>query len=151
MGFAARAIRLVVCGILAGLAAIQLDAEEPRKVAFSATDGFWVHADYYGPTSSYNPGAMVIMLHEENSDRTAWAPLIQPLRDAGFVILALDLRGHGDSATSGTRARLEQRDPQLFRDMQHDLRGAYDWLAQQKDIDRARFAIVGAVPEPRFR
>lgn len=130
--------------VLAGPVPVQSAAAEPQQVAFNTADGFWVHADYHGPTTHYVAAPIAILLHAEHSDRQAWKPLIEPLHEAGFVILALDMRGHGQSATSETRARLEQRDPQLFRDIQNDLRGAYDWLAQQEYVDRARFALVGA-------
>jgi dienelactone hydrolase len=79
-----------------------------------------------------------------DSDRSAWAPLIPTLHDAGFAILAPDLRGHGLSATTDTRDRRTRRDPRLLLEMQKDLHAAYAWLARQPHIDRARFALVGA-------
>lgn len=120
-----------------------LPAAQP--VTFSAADGMRLSADYYAPGTRGRAAApFVILLHMQRSDRTAWAPLLPALHDAGFAILALDLRGHGESATTQTRQQAIDRDPQLFRDMQQDLRGAYDWIVQQPDIDRARFALVGA-------
>ncbi|MFH1745862.1 MAG: alpha/beta fold hydrolase [Planctomycetota bacterium] len=119
-------------------------ASEPEQVAFHTPDGFWVHADYYGPTTKYVSGPIVILLHAEGADREVWKPLIDPLQEAGFVVLALDMRGHGASSTSETRTQLANRDPRLFQDVQHDLHGAYDWLAKQEYVDRARFALVGA-------
>ncbi len=116
-----------------------------RPVSFVAPDGQRIAADYYAPPPAEKGDApMVILLHMYRSDRAAWAPLVGPLHEAGFAVLALDLRGHGESATTATRDKVEQRDPQVFREMQNDVLAAYDWLAAQPGVDRARFALVGA-------
>ncbi len=132
--------------VLVGLAAAgPAVAVEPQAVSFAAADGVLISADYYPPpVAARGDAPMVILLHMYRSDRNAWEPLIAPLHEAGFAILALDLRGHGQSATTETRDAVARRDPEVFRKMQDDLRGAYDWLAQQPKIDRARFALVGA-------
>lgn len=117
---------------------------EPQLVQFNAADGFWIYADYCAPTSSYVAAPIIILLHAEQADRSSWAPLVPHLREAGFAVLALDLRGHGASANSDTSRQLADLDSRLFRDMQDDLRGAYDWLAAQKGLDRARFALIAA-------
>lgn len=116
----------------------------PTKIVFSATDGFAIHADYYGASGDYQEPPFVILVHDLHSDRKAWRPLIDPLRERGFAVLAVDLRGHGESSTAATRTRAEQRDPTLVQEWQQDLRGAYDWVAAHKSADRARFALVGA-------
>jgi len=128
----------VLCGTLVAPAG----ADEPQKVAFNAADGFWIHADYYGPRGEYQDAPLAILLQAERVARDTWAPLVKPLREAGFVVLVPDLRGCGQSATTDTRRQREENDPKLFRDMQEDLRGAYDYLAKQKGVDRARFGLV---------
>lgn len=138
-GAACFAALLCVAGVVAA------DDDGRTPVAFPAADGHQISADFYAPaTKPKAPPPMVILLHMYRSDRTAWAPLIQPLREAGFAVLALDLRGHGESATTETRDKVIARDQQIFRDMQNDVRGAYDFLAGRGDVDRARFALVGA-------
>lgn len=120
-------------------------ALEPQVVTFSSADGMRITADYYAPPLAVRQAApMVILLHMYKSDRSAWKPLASPLHEAGFAVLAVDLRGHGDSATTETRERVHQRETAVFHQMQDDLRGAYDWLAQRPEVDRARFALVGA-------
>lgn len=119
-------------------------AVDGQPVSFAAADGFQISADYFPPKAAEPPAPIVILLHMYRSDRSAWKPLIDPLHQAGFAILAIDMRGHGESATSETRRRAAERDTRLFEDVQYDLRGAYDWLSEQKGVDRARFAVVGA-------
>jgi pimeloyl-ACP methyl ester carboxylesterase len=118
-----------------------IDAE---RVAFETYDNVTIVADYYAPKPTKTGAPMVILVHMYRSDRSAWRPLIEPLHEAGFAALAIDLRGHGDSATEEARNRVAERDPAVFEAMYYDLRAAYDWLAKQEGVDRSRFALVGA-------
>ena len=119
-------------------------AAEPERVALDTFDGQTIIADYYAPPPVKGGSPMVILLHMYRSDRSAWKPLIEPLHEAGFAILAVDLRGHGESATDETARLVEQRDSQVFRDMYNDLRAAYDFMAARDEVDRSRVALVGA-------
>jgi pimeloyl-ACP methyl ester carboxylesterase len=120
-------------------------AAEPQVVQFTATDGVRITADYYAPPNKGAADAPVaILLHQYRSDRRSWEPLIPALQARGLAVLALDLRGHGDSAATESREAVLKRDPQIFKQMQEDVRGAYDWLAVQPGLDRARFVLIGA-------
>ena len=44
---------------------------------------------------------VIMLLHMLNSNRAAWDPLIPDLLAAGYALLNIDMRGHGDSG--GTR------------------------------------------------
>jgi len=87
---------------------------------------------------------MAILLHMYRGNRTAYQPLIDPLHQAGFAVLALDLRGHGESGDEDARARVVKGETAVFEEMREDLRAAYNWFAEQPGIDRSRFALVGA-------
>jgi len=119
-------------------------AVDPQPVAFTTYDQVRIAADYYAPPPAERGAPMVILLHMYQRDRSAWKPLIQPLHDAGFAILAIDLRGHGESGTEAHRQRVRRREPGVFEEMYQDVRAAYDFLAGQPGVDRARFALVGA-------
>jgi pimeloyl-ACP methyl ester carboxylesterase len=145
------AFRPVFIGGLVSLAMplAALAEQTPAKVAFTADDGYWIYADYYSSLQEYRSrpeeaAPIIILLHDCGADRTSWLPLIEPLRHSGAAVLVPDLRGHGESAAGDTRDRAARADPALFREMQSDLRGAYDWLANQHGLDRARFALIGA-------
>lgn len=117
---------------------------QPQTVTLTTFDEQTLYADYYPRKADEGGTPFVILLHMYRGDRSAFVPLIDPLHRAGFAVLALDLRGHGQSATEETRARATKGETALFRDMTRDVRAAYDWLADQPGIDRARFALVGA-------
>ena len=40
-------------------------------------------------------GPPVVMVHDEGGDLDAWGPVLQMSADAGFHVIAIDLRGHG--------------------------------------------------------
>jgi dienelactone hydrolase len=139
----ARALRVVLFAVPL-IAAQSAWALEGEQVTFETYDGVMICADYHAPKPSKAGAPMVILLHMYGSDRTAWQPLIKPLHEAGFAILAIDLRGHGECASAEARRRVERRDPAVFSAMYDDVRAAYSWLADQDGVDRSRFALVGA-------
>jgi len=141
--------KAVIIGVLSLSLPLRVWADDrSTKVSFTAADGYWIYADYYPRAQEYRNGAedapIVVLIHDFGADRNSWLPLIEPLRHIGAAVLALDLRGHGESATEDTRERAQRADPGLYREMQSDLRGAYDWLASQGNVDRARFSIIAA-------
>lgn len=119
-------------------------AQEAQRVTFETSDNVTIAADYYTPKQSVEPAPMAILLHQYQSERSAWQPLIAPLHEKGFAILAIDLRGHGESGAEEHRQEVEKKDTGVFRAMEKDLLAAYEWLAKQTNVDRTRFALVGA-------
>ncbi len=119
-------------------------AAEWQTVHFKTSDGLTIAADYYPPELDKTPAPIVICLHMYRSNRKAWRPLAGPLHEAGFAVLAIDMRGHGDSATEQTRRAVIERETAVFDAMTRDVRAAYTWLVRQKGVDPARFAVIGA-------
>jgi pimeloyl-ACP methyl ester carboxylesterase len=141
---ARKSLPLVLLVVTIIAAALPARAIEPREVSFTTDDGVQISADFYAPKPDATPAPMVILLHMYRSNRTAWRPLIGPLHDAGFAVLAIDMRGHGKSATKETARRVFQHDTSIFKRMHRDVEASYNWLAARKDVDRTRFALVGA-------
>ncbi len=124
-----------------------LHAGEPYRVEYTTSDGVVIIGDYWIPKDANTPAPVVILLHMYRSDRSAWRPLASVLEDAGFAIMAIDMRGHGESIKPEDRKlekRVRDRDPVLFRAMHRDVFGAYRWLQQRPEVDLSRLAIVGA-------
>lgn len=63
-----------------------------ERVAFATSDSGVVAADVYGR----GPRG-VVLVHGGRFDRASWAPQARALADAGFRVLALDLRGRGET------------------------------------------------------
>jgi len=120
-----------------------------RRVTFTTEDEVVIVGDYAEPVprNGEKLAPMAILLHMYQSDRSAFAPLIGPLRHAGFAVLAIDLRGHGESVVPAKlqlQEHVRQRDPDLFKVMHRDVAAAYLWLRDQPGVDPTRFALVGA-------
>ena len=116
-------------------------------VRFTTADGIEIVGDYHAPPKDAAPAPVAILLHMYGSSRSSWGPLIEKLTPAGFAVLAIDLRGHGESGAPKIeefRTQIENREPRLFHDMHFDLEAARRWLAGRDDVDPARVALIGA-------
>jgi pimeloyl-ACP methyl ester carboxylesterase len=78
---------------------------EPQTVRFHGVDGLVLVADEWNhgaATAATSDGALasILMLHGGGQNRFSWKNTGQILADAGFHVVALDSRGHGDSDRS---------------------------------------------------
>lgn len=119
-----------------------------RPVKFATDDQIEIHGTYAPPeTKESTKAPIVILLHMYNKDRADFGPLLPALHEADFAVLAIDMRGHGQSvgpAEMNLPKRVADRDPKLFREMYRDVQAAHLWLAGQPEVDRGRFVLVGA-------
>ena len=77
----------------------------------------------------------VILLHMLGSNRQVWADngFSQLLADNGYAVLALDMRGHGETGGS--------RDWDLAEE---DLQMAWEWFTGLDEVDGGNTAVIGA-------
>lgn len=119
-----------------------------QTMTFPSEDGVLIVADYFAPArKAPDKAPLAILIHGEGTTRAAWRPLMSPLHAAGFAVLALDLRGHGESIEPKAlrlRERAAVHDARLYRTMTRDVAAAYRWLTRQPGVDPARFALLGA-------
>ena len=120
-------------------------AAKSQKVGFATEEKNPVSltATYTSPAKAAAPAPMAILVHDFDEDRLSMAPLAGQLAVAGFAVLALDMRGHGDSVAGGESER-EKPDRDEIRKWPTDIEAAYIWLSRQSQVDPARFIIVGA-------
>jgi pimeloyl-ACP methyl ester carboxylesterase len=85
----------------------------------SAVDGLVVRATFYGPT--LRPAPAVLLVHDRGGSRAVWDDLAARLQAAGYAVLAVDLRGYGETG------------------------GAVDWVLAQEDM-RAALRQLGELP-----
>jgi pimeloyl-ACP methyl ester carboxylesterase len=112
----------------------QQTTPSPRLVQITAADGLTLAADYFPPRiDSDQPYPVVLLLHMIGSDRQSWSPLIPALLESGYAVLAVDLRGHGE--TGG-----EINWPAATTDVQTWL----DWMHSQSDIQPNSLSVIGA-------
>lgn len=122
--------------------AIEADDAGP---AFQSYDLVDLHASFELPKGVPAPIPAVLLLHGYGENRSVWKDFTRQLLNRGFAVMALDLRGHGESKTKNKRpiqASQEWRsNPHEFP---QDLDPALDWLKAQSRIDSRRIAVIGS-------
>src|SRR5690242_8832377 len=73
---------------------------EPARVSLQTDDKQTLIATYFAPINTLDKASAVILVHDVGASREKLLPLAQRLQKSGFAVLALDLRGHGESATA---------------------------------------------------
>lgn len=107
-------------------------APAARIVDLKAADGTALKATYYAAAA---PGPGVVLVHQSNRDRKSWDGLAAQLAGAGIHTLAIDLRGHGESAAGDPKSTARHPD---------DVETALQYLVSQPGVDRNRVAFAGA-------
>lgn len=121
---------IALIGLLFTLATAAQDAPQFETITLQR-DSATLIADFHPATTTDAP--VILLLHMLNSNRAAYDPLIPDLLDAGYAILNIDLRGHGDSGGS--------RDWDLAID---DVAlGWTSWLAENNHLSESGLAIIG--------
>ncbi len=100
-----------------------------RSVAFQSSDRIRISAWYLPPPR----GAVIVVTHGTNSDRSTMLAELRILAGAGFGVLALDWPGLGDSA-GPIRWNGQAR---------RALTAAIDWLSSRPEVDTQRIGGLG--------
>jgi len=75
----------------------------------------------------------VVLVHDHGNNRSQMLPLVQPLHDAGYVVLIIGMRG-SINGTTGTTFGLREA---------ADVNAAVEMLRRRQGVDPARIAVVG--------
>lgn len=105
---------------------------EPEEVTVEAADGLAITGTFY-PGADQGPWPAVMLLHMNGGQRSDWDAFAQHLAGEGYAVLAVDMRGHGD--TGG------QSDWELAAG---DLQRVWAYLTSREDVDETRAAVAGA-------
>lgn len=104
-----------------------------ERVEIEGTDELKLVGTLYTPGDTPSPWPGVMLLHMLWGDRSSWEDFAIKLTDAGYAVLAVDMRGHGD--TGG------EVDWDLAG---NDLQQVWNYLGARPDIDGDRMAVLGA-------
>jgi dienelactone hydrolase len=122
---------ILFCGLVA------LVDGRSQRVSFRSDDGVTIAATWYEPSA--RPGPAVILVHMLNRTRRDWDAFASRLAASGIGALAIDLRGHGESAA----LRPDPANPD-YSVMLRDILGARRYLASRADVIPSRIGLVGA-------
>lgn len=120
---------LLTASILLGVS--ETSAAEPENLILTAADGWPVHVSYYNSAAgrANKEASVVVLLTAANGGeggvtRRVWNDLAVHLQKAGFVVLSVDLRKHGDSLWEGdnqknaNKVRTSDYRDMVLRDME---------------------------------
>jgi dienelactone hydrolase len=113
----------------------------PESVTVRTFDRFEIAGDYY-PGQDGMPG--VVLSHMLNRNRSDWRAFANTLQAAGYHVLAIDLRGHGDSKMNGRRTGWRALSKKVFSHAPNDPAAAASWLRKKNGVEKNRIALIGA-------
>jgi|SRR5579872_1773092 len=90
----------IVIVLQSGVAAAQ------ERVSFLTSDGWLIYAHRYGEGKRG-----VVLVHGGRFTKESWAKQAQPLTNAEFEVLAIDMRGYGESTNGPTALRSDYGSP----------------------------------------
>ncbi len=111
--------------------------ESPTDYDIDYEDVWLQSADGTKLSAWYMPGdngAGIVVVHGYRSVKTHTLKMLDPLSKAGYTILAIDLRAHGDS--EGNQVTFGIRE-------QEDVDAAVTWLMAQEGVDPERIGVFG--------
>ena len=136
-----------ICLVLAVLSIVcgTASADEPEVLSLKARDGFVLAATYQAPPTK--PGGCVVLVHMLSGRRQDWGDFPAELAKAGWGVLALDMRGHGESKAGGKVdiEKLNERTAApLCAKMPLDVEAAVEFVRQREDVKPDRIVVIGA-------
>jgi alpha-beta hydrolase superfamily lysophospholipase len=130
-------ILCVVACVLAGGCGGPKAAPPPEARHFITDDGVRMGATLYRPAPAAGAPPGLILVHRQAADRGTWAGFADTARQAGYLVLAIDLRGHGESTL---------RNGQLISYLQFR---DEDWRDALHDLDAAKRDLLAAGASPK--
>jgi dienelactone hydrolase len=116
-------------------------AEE--TIYLTTEDGQKLKSSYFPPPMTNAPG--VILLPDTRCDRMNFGSIPRKLNEAGFAVLALDLRYKDIIAKAGSRKKqistIKKQD--LMALVKYDTKSAINLLTSKKQVDPERIALIG--------
>jgi dienelactone hydrolase len=111
-------------------------AATTQEVSFQTDDGVAIAGSLYLPG---RPGPGIVLVHALSRTREDWSAVAARLADAGFVVLAIDLRGHGASAPLPEGTSLDD-----LTKMMADVKAARAFLSARREAVPGRVGFAGA-------
>jgi alpha-beta hydrolase superfamily lysophospholipase len=134
-GVRGRAAALAVAALAALLSIFTADvasALATQRVNLRSDDGVALVATWYEPSA--RPAPAVILVHMLQKSRRDWDQVATRMSGEGIGVLAIDLRGHGES----------QGAAQDYAAMAQDVRAARKFLATRGDVTSSKIGLAGA-------
>jgi dienelactone hydrolase len=119
-------------------------AEKAEKVVVATEDKVDLAGSFWAPKNKQAVPA-ALLVHGAGGKRSDLQDLAERLHKAGFAVLALDLRGHGESVAGETDwARLDDAaKEELWSFATRDVKAGTKWLEGREEVHGASIVLVG--------
>lgn len=112
------------------------------EITIKTSDAKELSANYFyssGQKETSQP--LVVLIHQFTQSKEQWKQdYIDSLLNAGYKVLAYDIRGHGKSSKVSFDLEKLLTDP---NEAPKDIEGVFSWAKSQKGIDTSRIAVIG--------
>jgi len=117
----------------------------PEDVEIRTRDRQTIHGAFYAPKSSRSLAPAALLVHSAGGSASELDPIAQRLHKQGFAVLALDLRGHGDSTTDDYdwSSADERARETLWAFALKDLEAGAEYLASDGRVHSTNLSVVG--------
>lgn len=113
-----------------------------EKITFRTKDGVTIVGNYFKSQGEH--ALTFLLLHMMPSTKESWNDFAALLQKGGFDVLAIDLRGHGESINkNGTRINYKEFRDEEHRESIQDIAAAKEFL-RERGVDTSRLGIAGA-------
>ena len=114
-----------------------------QVVSLTTSDRHTISGWYFKPQNDQAPA--LILLHMRGSDKSSFTELAPKLHAEGYAVLAIDLRGHGDSTfPDGRNPGFKALQDSDYIAMLNDVSAAHAFLTGLAEVDGDRVGIIGA-------
>lgn len=121
-------------------------ADKYQRVEIRTADEQNLVGSFFAPTSrSGQPSPGCLLVHDTGAERGQMEDLADRLQKLGFAVLALDLRGHGESKAAGANWADLDADAQaaLWTLAARDVEAGAKWLVRQEHVHSTNLSLVG--------
>ena len=140
---------MILAAVLATpISALSTNRPAEKAVELQTSDSQQLSATYFPPKrkkSEKSPAPGVLLVHDAGGDRHQLDDVAIRLQKSGFGVLAVDLRGHGDSSEKGkdwTDLGEDERN-RSWALATRDIEAAGQWLLAQEEIHSTNLSLVG--------
>jgi len=120
-------------------------SDEVRGPEFKTFDLVRLRASLDIPSGVPAPVPAVLLLHGFGEDRTVWEPFKKQLLNHGWAVIALDLRGHGESTSKdGMPIHAVESWRNNPHELPQDVGPALDFIKSQARLNDRKIVVIGS-------
>lgn len=144
-------VLILAAGLATPITAVRpmpLGKGDAADVEIRTSDNIELAASFFPPLekpAAGNPTPGVLMVHDAGADRHQLDDIAIKLQKAGFAVLTVDLRGHGESrGEGGAWAELDDEEKSdLWANATKDIDASAEWLLGQDAVHSTNLSVVG--------